>query len=175
MDFMRNLKEVIPASLDTVAEVLDEEMLIYQRTTSEGLEVLVVEFESHTVTFAMDEGTLMANAYWRGTPTWEDHVTVMIHVNDWNATMMYPKMSYVEQASLFPDSPESEAVANNLKISVSRWLDVRAGLSFMQAGAFVVTSIDSFVRSMNWLDEQFPELVQWESGDATGRQEGGEQ
>ncbi len=84
-------------------------------------------------------------------PPSTDAPTILAVVNEWNLTQIMPALHFVE------------TTPGTLALIVHRELLTEGGVSRNQLGAFITSSIHNTLACFNWLEEQFPTLVTWDT------------
>ncbi|MGP6173090.1 YbjN domain-containing protein [Corynebacterium sp. A21] len=138
-----------------VAEILENENLQYRLEEAPGPDgdtqtIVRTGFVNVAISFAVDKDHLIFDSMWRGTPTPEIAAKVVAVVNEWNLTQFTPTLRFFESKS------------GTLVLSASRQANATAGMSRNQIGAFVMSTLDAINNCVQWVENQFPELVTWE-------------
>ncbi|WP_156228229.1 YbjN domain-containing protein [Corynebacterium comes] len=150
--------EVSPATPQRVAELLDAEGLQYRlesapTSSSEQPDTIVrTGFINAAIALSFDRDHLICDSMWRGEVPKSEAPRVLGAVNEWNQTQYMPTLRFFENS----------AGEGHLTISAHRQINVEHGLSRNQIGAFVMSSLDGILRSYEWIEGQFPDLVTWE-------------
>lgn len=127
----------------------------------EGLEFLVEQKEADTtvartgfinqsIVFVPGSAGTTAQATWRGRLSAEDAARGLAMVNEWNLHQINPIAFMLESES------------GEIAFGARRSLHSVGEVSTNQLGAFVVSSIDSFVGLWNYFESALPESVTWE-------------
>ena len=138
-----------PLTIDRVAEIFTNEDLQYR--IGDEPNILLSGFPNTAVALIIDGNTLKFEGRWRGEPPSTDAPTILAVVNEWNLTQIMPALHFVE------------TTPGTLALIVHRELLTEGGVSHNQLGAFITSSIHNTLACFNWLEEQFPTLVTWET------------
>ncbi|SDL74842.1 Putative sensory transduction regulator [Corynebacterium mycetoides] len=141
-----NNDDVRPVDTNAVATILREENLEHRVED----DVVRTGFIDAAMVFAIDDGTLVFEAVWRGEFPKETASQVLYACNEHNQSTFTPTLRFFES--------DDETLA----VSAVRTVDITHGASFNQLGAFVVSSIDATLQAFRFLADSFPTLVTWE-------------
>ncbi|KQB85503.1 YbjN domain-containing protein [Corynebacterium oculi] len=143
---------IAPVSEHTVVDILEAENLDY-RLQQDPTPMVRTGFINAAVSFAIEGDYLLCDSMWRGQVDAQRAATALAAVNEWNLTQLTPTLRFFE------------STPGTLAFSACRRLHIAQGLSRNQAGAFVMSTLDSIVACFQWLEAQFPEAITWEQGD----------
>lgn len=141
--------DITAFSLEVVTRILDDENLNYRLEEHEGTKVVRTGFINAAISFVELDGGLTMEAMWRGAPATEQASLILAAVNEWNLTQFAPTLRFFELQE------------NTLAVNALRQITTSAGLSHNQAGAFIMSSLETTTTAFEWLEQQFPDLVTW--------------
>ena len=142
-------------TFERIGEIFDSEKLEYrveEQTVGEGetVKILRTGFSNIAIALQVRDDVLVADSVWRGNAPASEGPQLLMVLNKWNQQHFAPTLRFFESSE------------NNLAVSGVREINISHGLSRNQIGAFVMSTLDSMLQSMAFVEEHYPQLVTWE-------------
>lgn len=148
-------------TLSRVAEIFDEQQLQYRLETRKDqngndAEILRSGFSNVAIAMQLRGDVLIIDSVWRGSVPASEGPRLLMVCNQWNAENFAPTLRFFEQSE------------KALAVSAVREMRVAEGMTRNQLGAFVMSTLDSVLQSLAWIEQNYPQLVTWnEHGEET--------
>lgn len=146
---------VEPVTLERIGEIFASENLEYRLeeqpvSEEETVQILRTGFSNVAIAMQVRDDVLVADSVWRGNVPSSEGPSLLMVLNQWNQQHFAPTLRFFESAE------------NNLAVSGVREINIAHGLSRNQIGAFVMSTLDSMLQSLAFVEEHYPQLVTWE-------------
>ncbi|APT84843.1 hypothetical protein [Corynebacterium aquilae] len=147
-----------PVTPERIGEILDGEGIAYDIMG----DTVIVTYPQFGIYFGCFEQALGAAGTWTGA-VGPELVTVALGAsNEWNLTQLTPMLGFSivgPDAEATPTDDHAPAAEDIINFSFRRTALTGEGMSRNQLGAWIMTTIETTVACVGWLETQFPDTT----------------